>query len=135
MGPLVVEVPPLRGLVLFLSSFRGLTPTTKLCRSYGAVRLFLADRLAGEADAELLEDFAVDLAGHDSGVGLTAVEEGEAVEGAAAVVVEEAEDGEGDQHLVGVQARVAAVQHGDLGLLDGLDHFLRNEFHAVVDAG
>ena len=70
------------------------------------------DGFWGEADAEFLEDFALDLAGHDGGVHLAAVEEGEAVEGAAAVVVEEAEDGEGDEHLVGVQAGVAAVEHG-----------------------
>ena len=94
-----------------------------------------ADRLGGEADAEFLEDFAIDLAGHDGGVHLATVEEWEAVEGAAAVVVEEAEDGEGDEHLVGVEARVAAVQHVDLGVLDGLYHLLRDELDAVVDAG
>ena len=65
---------------------------------------------------------------------LAAVEEGEAVEGAAAVVVEEAQYREGDEHLVGVQAGVAAVQHVDLGVLDGLYHLLRYEFDAVVDA-
>jgi hypothetical protein len=50
-----------------------------------------ADRLAGESDAKFLEDLVIHFAGHDGGVHLTAVEEGEAVEGAAAVVVEEAQ--------------------------------------------
>ena len=59
---------------------------------------------------------------------------GEAVESAAAVVVEEAEDGEGDEHLVGVQAGIAAVEHGYVGVLDGFDHLLRDELHLVVDA-
>ena len=50
----------------------------------------LADRLRRQSDAEFLEDFAVDFAGHHSGVHLATVEERQAVEGAAAVVVEEA---------------------------------------------
>ena len=91
--------------------------------------------LGGETDAEFLEDLAVHFAGHDGGVHLAAVEHGQAVKGAAAVVVQQAEDGERDQHLVGVQARVAAVQHVDFGVLDGLYHFLRDELDAVVDAG
>ena len=33
-----------------------------------------------------------------------------------------------------MQAGVAAVQHVDLGVLDGFDHLLRNELHLVVDA-
>ena len=103
--------------------------TYKNCRSV------LADGLTGEADAEFFEDFAVYLAGHHRGVHLAAVEEREAVEGAATVVVEEAQYRQGDQHFVGVQAGVAAVEHGDLGVLDGFDHFLRDEFHLVVDAG
>ena len=94
-----------------------------------------ADGLTCEADAEFLEDFAVHLAGHDGGVHLAAVEQGQAVEGATAVVVQQAQYREGDQHLVGVQARVAAVQHVDLGVLDGLYHLLRDELDAVVDAG
>ena len=97
--------------------------------------LVLADGLAGEADAEFLEDFAVDFAGHHGGVNLAAVEHGQAVEGAAAVVVKEAQYRQGDQHLVGVQARVAAVQHANFGVLDGFNHFLRDELDAVVDAG
>ena len=51
--------------------------------------LFLFDWIACEAAAQFLEYLAVDFAGHDSGVGLAAVEEGQAVEGAAAVVVEQ----------------------------------------------
>lgn len=46
------------------------------------------DGFGGESDAEFLEYLAVHLAGHDGGVHLAAVEEGEAVEGAAAVVVQ-----------------------------------------------
>ena len=46
-----------------------------------------ADGFRGEADAEFLEDLAVHFAGHDGGVHLAAVEEGQAIEGAAAVVV------------------------------------------------
>lgn len=64
--------------------------------------LVFAHGLGGEADAEFLEDFAVYFAGHHGGVHLAAVEKRQAVEGAAAVVVEETEDGERDQHLVGV---------------------------------
>ena len=46
-----------------------------------------ADGLGGEADAEFLEDFVVDFAGHDGGVHLAAVEEGKAVEGAAVIML------------------------------------------------
>ena len=65
---------------------------------------------------------------------LAAVEQRQAVKGSAAVVVEEAEDGEGDEQLVGVEARVTAMQHVDLGVLDGFDHLMRDELHLVVDA-
>ena len=45
--------------------------------------LVFAHRFGGEADAEFLEYFAVDLAGHDGGVHLAAVEQRQGVEGAA----------------------------------------------------
>ena len=95
-----------------------------IATALGGSDLVLADGLGGESYTEFLEDFVVHLAGHHRGVGLTAVEEGQAVEGAATVVVEEAQDGERHKHLIGVQARVAAVEHRHLGVLDGLYHLL-----------
>ena len=50
------------------------------------LRSVLADGLGGEADAEFLEDFAVDFASHHGGVHLAAVKEGQAVEGAAVIM-------------------------------------------------
>lgn len=43
--------------------------------------------VAGEADAELAEDFVVDFAEHDGAVGLAPVEFGELLQGAAAELV------------------------------------------------
>ena len=45
------------------------------------------------------------------------------------------QDGEGHQHLIGVKPGIAASQILDLGLLDGLNHALRDELHLMVDAG
>ncbi len=39
------------------------------------------------------------------------------------------------QHFVGVQTRIVAAQIVDLGVLDRLDHVLRNQFHSMVYAG
>lgn len=49
--------------------------------------LFLADRIAGQTDAELLEDLAIDLREHDGGMNLTALEFGKLGEGTAAVLI------------------------------------------------
>ncbi len=45
------------------------------------------DWFARESDAKFLENLAIHLAGHDGGVHLAAVEEGEAVEGAAVIML------------------------------------------------
>ncbi len=93
------------------------------------------DRLAGEVHTELLEDFLVDVAQKNCGVDLAAFQERQGVQSLAAVLVIRAKDGEGDQDLVRVEARVLAVQVGDLRLLDRLDEPSRNELDAVVDPG
>ncbi len=92
-------------------------------------------RVAGQAYAELLEDLAVDFAEHDGRVDLAAVEFRELLEGTAAVVVGDAEHGEGDEDLIGVQAWVVAVEERHLCLLDRGYHLFRDELDAMRDAG
>ena len=94
----------------------------------------LADRVAGQADAQLLEGLAVHFGQHHGGVHLGAGQLGELVEGHLALLVHQAEDGDRDQDFVGVQARVVAVQVVDFGLLDGGDHHLGDELDVVGDA-
>ena len=72
---------------------------------------------------------------HDGGMSLAALQLRQTFQCFAALFVMQAEHGEGHQHLVGVQARVVPVQQVDLGLLDGLDHLLRDQLHVVVDVG
>ena len=62
---------------------------------------------------------------------LAAFELWQAFQGFLAVLVPEAEHGEGHQHLVGVQAWVPAMQVVHLGGLDRLNHGLWNEFHLM----
>jgi len=62
-------------------SLRLVSASGKSANSFSAR---LLNRFTRQSDAEFLEDFAVHLAGHDGGVHLAAVEEGDAVEGAAA---------------------------------------------------
>ena len=69
---------------------------------------FLESGVAGEAYAELVENLMVDLAEHHSRVRLAAVEFRQLLESKAAVLYTSTEYGEGDKHLVGMQARIAA---------------------------
>ena len=96
--------------------------------------LGLADGLAGEAYAKFLEYLAVHFGEHDRGVNLTTFEERQAGKRLGAVLVPQTEHGESHEHFVGVKTWVVAVEVGDLGLLNGFDHLLRNEADAVVDA-
>ncbi len=66
---------------------------------------------------------------------LTALEFGELGQGAAAVFVARGDHGESHEHFVGVEARILAAEIVDLGELNRLNHLLRNEFDAMVDAG
>ena len=95
----------------------------------------LDDGIAGEADAELVENLAVNLAQHHGGMNLTAAELREFLKGETAVRVLGAQHSEGNQHLIGVETRIAAAEIIHLHVLDRLDHGLRNELGTVVDAG
>ena len=44
------------------------------------------------------------------------------------------EDRQGNEHLVGVEARIDRLQVVGLGVLYWFDHYLRNEFYLMVDA-
>ena len=63
---------------------------------------------------------------------LTAVELRQRLQGGTAFFVLEAKHGEGDQHLVGMQPGVVAVQQLCLGTLYGFDILLWYQFHTVV---
>ena len=91
-------------------------------------------RVAGKSDAEFLEYFAVYFAEHYGGVYLASVELGELVEGAATIFVGRAEEREGYEDFVGVEARIATVEEGYLRALDGLYHRLGYELYFVGDA-
>ena len=64
--------------------------------------LCLDDGIAGEADAELVENLAVNLAQHHGGMDLTAAELREFLKGETAVRILGAQHSEGNQHLIGV---------------------------------
>ena len=119
------ETPPLP-LPLKGGEFNGLN-------NYALNLLFLY-RFAGEVDAEFLEDFPIYLGEHYCGMNLTAFELRECGKGFLAPFVALAENAEGNEHLVGMQTRIATLKEFHLGLLYRLYHNLRNEFHIVVDA-
>ena len=97
--------------------------------------LFFAGRVAGEAYAELFEDFAVDFAQHYGRVHLTAAQTGKHLQGAAAALVAVGEHRQGHQHFIGVEARVVPFEVDCFCVLNRFDHLLRDQFQAVVDAG
>lgn len=66
---------------------------------------------------------------------LAALEEREHFEGFAALLVDRAEDCEGDEHFVSVQAGVMSAEPVELHLLYGLDHGLGDKLDVVVYTG
>ena len=53
---------------------------------------------------------------------------------AAAILVRQAQHGEGHQHLVSMQSGVVPMQQTHLGVLYGFNNLLGYQFHAVVNA-
>lgn len=107
-------------------------------KSDALLETFFADFLlgvAGESYAEFLEYLMVYFAEHHCGMGLAAIELGQFLKGATAVLVVGGDYREGHEHFVSVKARVDAAQIGGLGVLDRLDHILGDEFDGVLDAG
>ena len=66
---------------------------------------------------------------------LAALQLRQTLQGTATVVIIQTQHRERHQHLIGVEPWIIAVQQGDLGLLYGLYHLLRDEFDAVINAG
>ena len=95
--------------------------------------LFLQNRLAGEIDAQFLENFLVNFAQHDSAVNLAAAQFRQLLKRLTAVFVVFREHRERHQNFVGVQARVVSAEILNLRVLNRLNHRLRNQFDFVVD--
>ena len=76
------------------------------------------DRLAGDVDAQAAEDLLVHRGEDDRGMDLAAAQLVQLLHRKLGGRVGGRADGEGDQHLVGVQARVAVAQMVDLQVLD-----------------
>ena len=66
---------------------------------------------------------------------LAAIQLWQGGKGVAAIFVVEAQHGEGDTYLIGMQARIIATQQRHFHPLDGLDHLLRNQLDIMVDMG
>lgn len=93
-----------------------------------------AHGVAGEVNAEFLEYLAVDFREHHGGVYLTSAKLRELRQSEAAVFIGLGHDGKGHEHFVGMQAGVVASEVLHFRGLDRLDHCLRDELHAVVNA-
>ena len=69
---------------------------------FGGGLLYLLYRIAGEAYAQLVEDFVVDLAEHYRRVHLTTLQFRELVECLATIIIVVAQERERNQHLISV---------------------------------
>ena len=65
---------------------------------------------------------------------LTAAKQRQRLEGTTAIGIAHAEHRQGYEHLVGMQAHIAALQIFELHLLYRLNHGLRDEVDLVIDA-
>ena len=79
--------------------------------------LVFVDGLAGEVDAEFLEDALVDLGEDDTGVCLQPGQLGDLVQGQLGGGVGDRGDGEGDQQFIQVQERAVVAEEGNGYLL------------------
>ena len=84
-------------------------------------------RLAGYIHLELAEGVLVDAGEDDAGMRLAAGELFELLHGRLRIGIRDRADGEGDEHLVRVQAGVAVAEMGDLEMLDRLDDLRGDE--------
>ena len=71
--------------------------------------MLIAGRVARESYAELIENLAVFLRHHHGGVRLAAIEQWQSRKRTAAVLIVERKHRECNQHLIGMQTRIAAV--------------------------
>ena len=66
---------------------------------------------------------------------LTAFQLGQTFQSAPAVLIGQAQDGQGNKNLVRVQSGIVPVKICDFGFLDRLYHVLGNQFNLVGDSG
>ena len=99
------------------------------------IRLFFEFGVACKADTELIENLVVDSTEHHGGVYLTSKKLGELFERTAALLVVSAQQRQGNEYLVGMQAGIATAEVSGLGMLNRLYHVLRNQLDRVVDSG
>ena len=97
-------------------------------------RFALVDGLGGDEDAEVAEDAFVDGAEDGGGVDVATVELTELIEGAAGVVIRGGRHRQGDEHLVGVEARVAGAEVLGFESLDRLDRLGGEQIDMATDA-
>ena len=96
--------------------------------------LALVLRLTADVDAEPLVEVAVLLGDDDREVRIAAAKRAELLLHERGQRVRQAGDRERDEHLVGVQARVAVAEVLRLELADGLDRLIANDLELKVDA-
>ena len=97
--------------------------------------LLLVYRRAGEVHAEAAEEGLVDIREDDGGVYFVAVEAGKLFHGELRMRIGCGADGERNEKLIGVQARIVASEVDGLQLLDRSNGFRRDELLLVRNAG
>lgn len=91
--------------------------------------------LASKVDPEAAERILVHRGEQNAGMRFQPGEAGKLGNGTGGKFVVHGADGEGDEHLVRMQARVAVAQRRDLQALNGLDDALGNQLYIVRDTG
>lgn len=100
------------------------------------VELFvLVNGLAGDIHAELFEYAVVDLGENDGRMRVAVLEIGKRVHCAGGNWIGRGADGERDEHLVGMQARVVIAHVIDLQMLNRLDDAGGDELQFVRNIG
>ena len=94
----------------------------------------LVTGVAGEIHAKALKDVVVNLRENNSGMCFAVLEQGQLLHGDGGFLVSGGADGERQQHLVRVEARVVVAQIIALQRLNGLDDVRGNQVHALVNA-
>ena len=70
-------------------------------------------RIASESDAEFFEYLSVNFTKHHGRVNLTSIKLRKLFESASAILISCAEQREGNEHFIRVEARVASVKEGN----------------------